>query len=77
MQQKICMTLLLAVLLLGCAGKKPDADAYDPAHDYFSYANTTQFLMRHLALDLTVNFDARVLQGSATLAMHSLDPGRD
>ena len=47
--------------------------AYDPAHDYFSFANTEQFVTTHLALDLVVDFDTRELRGSATLTMQRLD----
>ncbi len=44
--------------------------ATDPrAHDYFSFANTDQFVTKHLGLDLTVDFEAEALYGSATLEM--------
>jgi hypothetical protein len=39
---------------------------YDPARDYFTFANTDQFVTKHLELDLTVDFDAQQLHGSAT-----------
>jgi aminopeptidase N len=59
--------------LSACSEKAPEKDHYDPAHDYFSYANTDQFLTEHLVLDLNVDFDARRLQGSATLTLRKLD----
>ena len=44
--------------------------ATDPrAHDYFSFANTDQFVTKHLSLDLTVDFETEALYGSATLEM--------
>jgi leukotriene-A4 hydrolase len=45
---------------------------YDPARDYFTFANTDQFVTKHLELDLTVDFDAQQLHGSATLNMKRL-----
>ena len=61
------------LFLCACSEKAPVEDAYDPAHDYFSFANTEQFVTTHLALDLVVDFDARELRGSATLTMQRLD----
>lgn len=48
-------------------------DTYDPAHDYFSFANTDQFVTHHLDLDLTVDFSAEQLQGSAILHLDRID----
>lgn len=45
---------------------------YDPARDYFTFANTDQFVTKHLELDLTVDFDAQQLHGSATLNMERI-----
>jgi len=50
-----------------------EAAAYDPARDYFTFANTGQFLTTHLALDLDVDFDHEQLRGTATLHMQQLD----
>ena len=58
------------MVLAGCTG-----DEYDPAHDYFSYANNDQFVTRHLELDLTVDFDRQTLNGNAILHLERLDPG--
>ena len=49
-------------------------DTYDPSHDYFSFANTDQFVTRHIDLDLTVDFSAEQLHGSAILHMNRIDP---
>ena len=66
----ICTTLLLSA----CARDVPTSDGYDPARDYFSFANTDQFVTEHLALDLAVDFEARRLSGTARLDLRRLDP---
>ncbi len=48
-------------------------ESYDPSHDYFSFANTDQFVTRHIDLDLTVDFSAEQLHGSALLHLDRLD----
>ena len=62
-----------AVLLLSCAKDDGPADSYDPAHDYFSFANTEQFVSRHLELDLEIDFSAEQMHGHAILHMEVLD----
>lgn len=69
MLPKFTVALLGALVLSSCT-----QDAYDPGHDYFSFANSDQFVTRHLDLDLTVDFDARQLAGSVRLSMERLDP---
>lgn len=61
--------LVSAMVFAACSG-----DAYDPAHDYFSFANSDQFVTRHLDLDLRIDFDRQTLGGSAVLHMQRLDP---
>ena len=61
--------IIFAFVLSACS-----QDTYDPAHDYFSFANTDQFLTRHLDLDLTVDFSAEQLRGSAILHLARTDP---
>lgn len=71
---RIAWTLSAAALLLvACSTEEQEADTYDPAHDYFSFANSDDFVTEHLALDLDVDFDASELRGSATLRMRRLD----
>ena len=48
-------------------------ETYEPSHDYFSFANTDQFVTRHLDLDLTVDFSAEQLLGSAVLHLDRID----
>jgi len=77
MHLKSMPSLLLALALAACSSEsEPEAVGvpYDPAHDYFTQSNYQQFATRHLALDLTVNFDAHELVGSATLFINRTDP---
>lgn len=48
-------------------------ETYDPSYDYFSFANTEQFVTRHIDLDLTVDFSAEQLRGSAILHLDKID----
>ena len=68
-----CSLIALAILGSACTKETP-VEPYDPARDYFSYANTDQFVTRHLELDLTVDFEKEQLRGSAVLHMETLDP---
>ena len=62
----------VAVVAIGCG--KTEAPAPETATaDIFSFANTTQFVTRHLHLDLDVDFEAQALRGSATLQLERLD----
>jgi aminopeptidase N len=75
--RKSTFAVVVACLLINACSKdtpEPQTDAYDPAHDYFTFANTDQFLVEHLGLDLDVDFDAKELRGSATLHIKRLDP---
>ncbi|MGI9236651.1 MAG: M1 family metallopeptidase [Woeseiaceae bacterium] len=65
--------IMAAALLSACADKAPETDTYDPARDYFTFANTDEFVTEHLALDLTVDFDAAQLRGSAVHTMRRVD----
>jgi aminopeptidase N len=65
---------IAALLASACAEKAPEADPYDPARDYFTFANTGEFVTEHLALDLRVDFDAEQLTGSVTHTMQRVDP---
>ncbi|MEO1014623.1 MAG: M1 family metallopeptidase [Pseudomonadota bacterium] len=56
----------------------PDLDLFDPESadrlDHFSYANFDEIAVREIALDLTLDFEARVMRGRATLSLERLDP---
>jgi aminopeptidase N len=68
--------MMIAGLMMGaCARTTPQAPLRpsvpsDPA----SYANVAAFVTTHLALDLTADFEARTLSGTATLAFERRDP---
>ncbi|MCV2885526.1 M1 family metallopeptidase [Aestuariibacter sp. AA17] len=42
--------------------------------DYHSYANPSEIAVKHIDLDLTANFDKRILEGSATLTVERMAP---
>ena len=63
----------LPLALVACG----DKDTYDPAHDYFSYANTDAFITQHISLDLDVDFEAKSLRGSVVLRMQVVDDSAD
>ena len=67
------LVLICSFLLISCGEK----DSYDPARDYFTFANTEQFVTRHIALDLDVDFEEEVLRGSVVLNMIVLDSSAD
>ena len=62
--------LVCAMVFAGCS-----RDEYDPAHDFFSFANSDQFVIRHLELDLKVDFDRQTLSGNVILHLERLDRG--
>jgi len=64
---------IVLLSLFACRQEEQKVD-YDPSHDYFSFANSSQFLTRHLELDLTVDFEQQVLIGHAIHHMEQLDP---
>jgi len=50
---------------------------YDPSLDYFTQSNYRQFRLKHLQLDLDVDFDNQQVQGQAVLHMQRLDATAD
>lgn len=66
LQRKI---LLAAGLLLAGAALAADPADWDTRRDHHSYANPSEMRVTHIALDLTVNFDTRMLTGTATLSV--------
>lgn len=61
------------VVLLSGAVANAAMAPLDPHHDYHSYANTQQFLIEHIALDLNVDFNQRRLTAEALLRFKRLD----
>jgi leukotriene-A4 hydrolase len=70
----------LSLAIFAITACSPDEEAVeqkqpvDVSHDYFSFANTDQFVTDHVKLDLTVDFDLKELRGTAILKMRRLDP---
>ncbi|MCY7297359.1 M1 family metallopeptidase [Alteromonas sp. a30] len=45
--------------------------------DYHSYANPEQVALKHIDLDLNVNFDTKIMSGTAELTYTKVDPNAD
>jgi len=60
---------LVTAFLWGCgSGEKPENKIMNnPIHDVHSFSRPEQAVMKHLSLDLAVNFDTKTLSGSATI----------
>jgi len=74
---RVIALLLATVMLFACSDNEdpvPQKEAVDVTHDYFSFANTDQFVTDHIKLNLTVDFDLKELRGLVTLKMRRLDP---
>jgi len=74
---RIFALVLTAFMLVACSQDDDSASQKEPlnvSHDYFSFANTNQFVTEHIQLDLTVDFDRKQLRGLAILKMQRLDP---
>src|SRR5690242_3114239 len=54
----------------------PPAGGHQPIPDVFTASNPRSVESTHLALDLTVDFDAKVLRGSVTHTLVHHDGGR-
>jgi leukotriene-A4 hydrolase len=66
---RIVSILVICFCLVSCAEK----DSYDPARDYFTFANVEQVQTRHIALDLNVDFVESKLRGHVLLHMDVID----
>ena len=69
--------VLTTFALFACSQDENSAsqeEPFDITRDYFSFANTDQFVTDHINLDLSVNFELKQLSGLATLTMRRLDP---
>jgi leukotriene-A4 hydrolase len=65
MKHSACFSIFFLVLSALAAAAVPTAAA--PVEDVHSYSNPHQVRVRHVALDLTVDFNRKVLAGTATL----------
>ena len=66
--QKLSL-VLIAASLWGCgSGDKPETKIMNNSiQDVHSFSRPEQAVMKHLSLDLAVNFEAKTLSGSATI----------
>lgn len=74
---RVFALFLTVTMLFACSQDESPAlqeAVLDRSHDYFSFANTGQFVTEHIRLDLTVDFDLMELRGLAVLKMQRLDP---
>jgi aminopeptidase N len=72
--------LFTCLTLFACSNEMdstPPAEPLDITHDYFSFANSEQFVTDHIQLDLAVDFELRELRGFVILHMRRLDPAAD
>jgi len=71
LQRFTLMFVVIATMGVACTQSEVPAPVTpDPrSHDFFSFANTDEFVNEHLQLDLRVDFEAEELQGSATLRL--------
>jgi len=73
------LPVVLALLLATGCGPGPDHEpapgAPDLARAPFTFANTDQFISRHLELELGVDFSRQRLEGSVIHHMECLEPG--
>jgi leukotriene A-4 hydrolase/aminopeptidase len=83
----VYFVILLGLFAMACRNSSTDAvkglqpaDAAtktNGARDAHSYSNPEQIRVRHVALDLDVLFDRKVLKGSSTLTIDRAQPGAD
>ncbi|VUD68893.1 Aminopeptidase N [Thalassocella blandensis] len=59
------------------AAKVSKAAEIQPGEDYHSFANPESVVLKHINLDLTVDFDKKVLSGTAELQFDKVDPAAD
>jgi leukotriene-A4 hydrolase len=56
------------------AESAPFVEDIDVAKDYHSLSNPEQVLVKHIALDLSLDFDQKVMRGTAALDYQKVDP---
>src|SRR4030095_2770269 len=69
----ISIALALALTVPGFGEGRNEASFPRIAADSSSYANVSAFISRHLILDLTADFDRRILSGSVELHLSRRD----
>ena len=71
------LTFFLLLFAMGCTSEDPDEAKETSALclDAHSYANFNDVRVKHISLDLEVDFDKKMLKGSATLEINNLKNG--
>ncbi|HUR79961.1 MAG TPA: M1 family aminopeptidase/hydrolase [Thermoanaerobaculia bacterium] len=75
LRRRIALSLFAFLLLVNArqrAVRHPELLPSQPQRDAFSFANVNDVTTRHLALDLTVDFESHRLAGKATLTIENL-----
>ena len=70
----LTLALTAALVAVACGGGRDHPMAPPVPSDPSSYANVSAFVATHLVLDLTADFDARTLSGTASLTFERRDP---
>jgi leukotriene A-4 hydrolase/aminopeptidase len=83
----ICLVILFGLFVMACRNSSSDnakglhptdvAAKSNGAHDAHSYSNPEQVRVRHVAINLTVLFDRKVLNGTSTLTIERAQAGAD
>ncbi len=78
---KVIAASLMVIGLAAC-GSQSETDTHSQLgkvikNDKFTYANYDKVQMTHLDLDLDVNFDRKVLDGTARIEFEKLDPSAE
>src|SRR5712671_5328187 len=71
------MRVRVAGLVLACAGLPAagaDLSPIEPGLDYHSFANADQFRTTHIALNLRIDLEGKVISGVVELELKRLDP---
>src|SRR6266853_778278 len=71
------MRVRVAGLVLACAGLPAagaDLSPIEPGLDYHSFANADQFRTTHIALNLRIDLEGKVISGGVELELKRLDP---
>jgi len=71
----VCAAAWIATL--SCASPPTMSESPDARNDIHSYSRPNEVRVRHVALDLDVDFDAKRLFGTAELTVERLDPAAD
>ena len=74
-RRRIALSLFVLLFLFAArqrAVRHPDLLPSQPPADVWTFSNTSEVTTRHLALDLSVDFETRRLAGTATLTIENL-----